>query len=159
MERKYKKKKSFLSRAKKFGSKGLYGKGKNIDEETYHYYVQVMKRLNENFEQEDEKEMFASNVFSQTAGSELELVCNQLVSRVLEKILPFASSEVFQNFANALNSDLRIVCTDPFASHVLEKKMKLANDCMNNAQTKPVQQEKETKQEDKDDEDLICPPS
>jgi len=55
MERKYKKKKSFLSRAKKFGSKGLYGKGKNIDEETYHYYVQVMKRLNENFEQEDEK--------------------------------------------------------------------------------------------------------
>ena len=80
--------------------------------------------------------MFASNVFSQTAGSELELVCNQLVSRVLEKILPFASSEVFQNFANALNSDLRIVCTDPFASHVLEKKMKLANDCMNNAQTK-----------------------
>ncbi|KAK2708790.1 nucleolar protein 9-like isoform X1 [Artemia franciscana] len=147
MERKYKKKKSFLSCAKKFGSKGLYGKGKNIDEETYHYYLQVMKRLNENFEQEDEKEMFASNVFSQTAGSELELVCNQLVSRVLEKILPFASSEVFENFANALNSDLRIVCTDPFASQVLEKKMKLANDCMNNAQTKKASAEEPVKKE------------
>lgn len=38
----------------------MYGRGKNVDEETYNYFVRVMERLKEEFEDEEEK----GNVFS-----------------------------------------------------------------------------------------------
>lgn len=50
-----KKKHSFLTKARKYASKGLYGRGKNIDEETYNYFVRVMERLKDEFEDEEEK--------------------------------------------------------------------------------------------------------
>ena len=53
-----KKKHSFLTKARKYASKGLYGRGKNIDEETYNYFVRVMERLKDEFEDEEEKGTF-----------------------------------------------------------------------------------------------------
>ena len=50
-----KKKRSFLYKARKYGKKGMYGRGKNVDEETYNYFVRVMERLKEEFEDEDDK--------------------------------------------------------------------------------------------------------
>ena len=50
-----KKKRSFLYKARKYGRKGMYGRGKNVDEETYNYFVRVMERLKEDFEDEDDK--------------------------------------------------------------------------------------------------------
>lgn len=50
-----KKKHSFFSKARKYARKGLYGRGKNVDEETYNYFVRVMERLKEEFEDEEEK--------------------------------------------------------------------------------------------------------
>lgn len=50
-----KKKRSFLVKARKYGRKGLFGRGKNVDEETYNYFVRVMERLREEFEDDEEK--------------------------------------------------------------------------------------------------------
>ena len=46
---------------------------------------------------------------------------NQLASRVIELLLPSASYSVLLSFCSALGTDLRLVCSDSFASHVLEK--------------------------------------
>ena len=50
-----KKGRSFLYKAKKYGKKGLYGRGKNVEEETYNYFVRVMERLKDEFEDDEEK--------------------------------------------------------------------------------------------------------
>jgi nucleolar protein 9 len=66
-------------------------------------------------------EMFVVNVFEQTKGKEMDLICNQVVSKIMEKLLPLANSENLQHFADLMLNDMRIICTDPYASHVLEK--------------------------------------
>ena len=66
------------------------------------------------------------NVFQQTEGEELTLCGNQLVSRVIERLLPKAHHSIRSRFMEKLGDDLRITSTDPFASHILQKLMVLA---------------------------------
>lgn len=61
-----------------------------------------------------------TNVFEQTKDKEMDLMCNQVVSKVLEKLIPLAKPEIFQHFASVMQKEMRIICTDPYASHVLE---------------------------------------
>ena len=46
-------------------------------------------------------------------------------------LLPSASPEIIQKFSNALSSDLRLVCLDPYMSHVLEKLLLLQSFTLN----------------------------
>lgn len=81
-----------------------------------------MERLKDEFEDEEEKgiaffyetlnmccklslfmrpifsllEIFVSNVFEQTAEKEMDLICNQVISKVLEKLLPLATPEILR---------------------------------------------------------------
>ena len=59
-------------------------------------------------------------------GEESSYCGNQLVSRVLEKLLPFASDDVIKRFMTSLADDLRRVATDPFASHILQLLLNMA---------------------------------
>lgn len=53
-----KRKKSFLQQATKYGKKGNYGRGTNITEETFQYFLHILKVLNRDFETLDEKGKF-----------------------------------------------------------------------------------------------------
>ena len=53
-------------------------------------------------------------------------ISQQLVSRVIEDLLPLAREEVRRRFMEAMAADLRVAATDPFASHVIEKLLFLA---------------------------------
>lgn len=124
---KRKKKKSFLQKAKKFGKSGRFGKGREIDRETYDYFLRVFEQLNHGFEDDPEtKDIFVSNVFETTLKEEVALCSNQLVSRVLERLMPLSTPEVRVRFMECLADDLRIVAVDPFASHVLQTLLLLA---------------------------------
>jgi len=116
-----KKGKSFIQKAKKFGKQGQRGKGTEIEQDQYDYLVRVMERWRDGFENEEDKQMFIENVFEQTEGEERNLCGNQLASRVIELILPAADQKILTRFCFALATDLRLVCVDPFMSHVLEK--------------------------------------
>merc|ERR1719234_2000168 len=80
-----------------------------------------MERWREPWESDEEKEIFVSNVMQQTEGEERVLCGNQLASRVIELILPYASPAVSARIGAALMENLRLACMDPFMSHVLEK--------------------------------------
>ena len=128
MEFHKKKKKSFLQKAKKFGKRGHFGKGHNIDEKTYNYFLQVLNNLDKNdFEDQESREMFAANVFASNCQEEEKLCCNQLVSRVFEKLLPLAPNAAKTRLMTKLGADLRLFVTNPFASHVLETLLVLAS--------------------------------
>lgn len=64
--------------------------------------------------------IFANNVFEQTENEEINYSCNQIGCRVIETLLPFANVQVLERFIKAFSTNLRPLCSDRFASHVLE---------------------------------------
>lgn len=52
---KRKRKKSFLTNAKKYAKKGCYGRGSQLDADTYQYFVRIMEAYKEGFPSEDDK--------------------------------------------------------------------------------------------------------
>ncbi len=58
------KKRSYIQRAKKFGKSGRFGKGRQIDKDTYDYFIRVMENMREGAfddkesEGQSEKEVF-----------------------------------------------------------------------------------------------------
>ncbi|CAG9859050.1 unnamed protein product [Phyllotreta striolata] len=115
-----KRKKSFVKNARKYGKKGQYGRGSQLEEDTYHYFVRILESFKEGFESDEDKIIFANNVFEQTDAKEVHCSCNQVGCRVIETLLPFANDEVMKKFIAAFGDDLRQLCSDRFASHVLE---------------------------------------
>jgi nucleolar protein 9 len=72
-------------------------------------------------------EAFITNSFSQTEGKEVDYSSNQMVSRVLETLLPSANADILLRFMKAFTPQLRTICADPFSSHVLEKLLEIAS--------------------------------
>ncbi|ODM99181.1 Nucleolar protein 9 [Orchesella cincta] len=119
---------SFLKRAKRFEKQGKFGRGHEVDSETYGYFVRILDVLRQNeFETDEEREAFAENSLSQTEGTEVQLSSNQLVSRVIENILPLASEKSIFRICQAFTPSLRVVVCDPYASHVLEKLLEVTS--------------------------------
>ncbi|XP_047117586.1 nucleolar protein 9 [Schistocerca piceifrons] len=122
------KKKSFLKNARKYGKKGKFGRGSHINEETYQYFLRVLELDKSGFDNAEEKKIFVENVFQQTVGEELNYSYNQVASRALENILPFSSDDVINRFIKEFDKEIRVVCVDQFASHVLQKLITVAAD-------------------------------
>ena len=72
--------------------------------------------------------MFVNNVFDQTNEKEMDLICNQVISKIIEKLLTVAKPEMQMKFAKIVQKEMRIICTDPYGSHVLEKIMHIFMD-------------------------------
>lgn len=115
-----KRKKSFLKNARKYAKKGCYGRGSQLEVDTYQYFVKIMEAYREGFETEEDKKIFANNVFQQTENEEINVSCNQVGCRVVELLLPFANIEVLKRFMSVFSAELRPLLSDRFASHVVE---------------------------------------
>jgi len=62
------------------------------------------------------------NAFTQTENEEVHLSSNQFTSRVLETLINLTKNEeTLYRFNSSFTPSLRTICTDPYASHVLEK--------------------------------------
>ena len=116
-----KKGRSFLQKAKKFGRQGQRGRGSEIEQDQYDYLLRVLGMWQQGFDSEEEKGIFVENVMVEMEGNERQLCGNQLGSRVIEMLLPSADDKTLRKFSDCLSQDLRLVCLDPFMSHVLEK--------------------------------------
>lgn len=67
-------------------------------------------------------------MFDETVDQEVNYSCNQLASATLEKLLPAASDIVLQRFMKAFGQNLRLLCSDPFGSYVLQKLLLTASE-------------------------------
>ncbi|CAH0550818.1 unnamed protein product [Brassicogethes aeneus] len=115
-----KRKKSFLKNARKYAKKGHYGRGSHIEADTYQYFVRIMETYREGFDNDEDKANFVNNVFEQTENTEVNCSCNQVGCRVVEMLIPFANDSVLERFMKAFSDDIRPICSDRFATHVLE---------------------------------------
>lgn len=119
------KKKGFLANARGFGKKGKFGHGSQLDQDQYDYFVRVLELVSKGFDDPQERDVFVLNALATTDGQEEHISSNQVGSRVIEKLIELLplnveGSAVLVRFMDALSSNLRIVVTNRFASHVLQ---------------------------------------
>lgn len=72
--------------------------------------------------------IFANNVFEQTENEETNYSRNQIGCRVIETLIPYANDEVLDRYTEAFSSELRPLCSDRFASYVLQALIKTCFD-------------------------------
>ncbi|XP_025202371.1 nucleolar protein 9 [Melanaphis sacchari] len=116
-----KKRRSTYQQAMKFSKRGKFGHGFQVQDEDFQYFLNILKVTNETFGNDEDKRIFADNVFKQLNGNEVNYCCNQVVSRVVDDLLPAASDETVLNLIKHFEVDLRPICSDQFASHVLQQ--------------------------------------
>lgn len=68
----------------------------------------------------------ANNVFEQTKEQEIHLASNQIVCKALESLIGFVDCEYLERFFEAFAGNFRPICSDRFASHVLQKMVEIA---------------------------------
>ncbi|CAD7012129.1 nucleolar protein 9 [Ceratitis capitata] len=125
-QRKKKKNSRFLRNAKGFAKQGIYGRGTHIETDQYNYFINILDAMKNGFEDVEEKVTMANNVFEQTKEQELHLAYNQIVCKVLESLIGFVDAENLERFFNAFADNFRPICSDRFASHVLQKMVEVA---------------------------------
>lgn len=63
----------------------------------------------------------ADNVLEQTIDKEIHTSSNQIACTIIEALLPFSNVENFERFQTTFAPNFRPICSDKFASHILEK--------------------------------------
>ncbi|OWR41695.1 hypothetical protein KGM_213376 [Danaus plexippus plexippus] len=120
------KRKNFLSNAKKYAKKGQMGRGTKIPEELYQYFVGILDVIKQGVENPEEREALVNNVLERTKGEELNVVGNQLGCRMVEILLPYSSAEDLERYIEVLSPELRPLCSDNISSHVVETLLRVA---------------------------------
>lgn len=123
-----KRKKNFLMNARKYAKKGQMGRGTQISEELYQYFVGILESMKRGIESEEERRALVDNVLERTRGIELDVIGNQLGCRVIELLLPTSSPAHLERYMDTVSQDLRRLCSDNFSSHVIECVLRVASD-------------------------------
>ncbi|XP_037948426.1 nucleolar protein 9 [Teleopsis dalmanni] len=125
-QRRKNKKARFMRNAKGFAKQGIYGRGSHIDDDQYNYFINTLDVMKNGFDDISDKENMANNVFEWTKEQEVHLASNQIACKVLESLIGFVDAEQLERFFTAFRENLRVICSDRFASHVLQKMVEIA---------------------------------
>ncbi|KAJ8881332.1 hypothetical protein PR048_017813 [Dryococelus australis] len=122
-----KRKRSFVSQAKKFGKVGKFGKGSRLDDEKYQYFLRVWEmNKDENFQTDDERVFKALNGVEHFEGQEEKFQKEQDQARVIEIFILLVNCQAIDRCCSMFGEDLRPIFCDQFASHVLQKLIAIA---------------------------------
>lgn len=100
---------------------------KDLDADEREYFLNILNILNKNaFEEIDEKESLANNVLEHIEGKEFKLAQSSICSKLVENIIGFSEPETFEKYTTALSENMRQVCTDRMASHVIQKVIEIS---------------------------------
>jgi nucleolar protein 9 len=114
------KKKKGIKRAKEAAKEAA--KQSRVDGATLEYWRRVEDTLAaDEFEEEEDKALFITNVLSVLDGSELTLARDQAVSRIMEKLLQAANEFQVRVFMDRLSGRYLEMTKDRVASHVVQR--------------------------------------
>ncbi|GFQ97762.1 nucleolar protein 9, partial [Trichonephila clavata] len=90
------------------------------------YYKKTLKTMKEGLSNE-ETEIFASNVLTESEGYEVRLSCNPIISHCIEYLLSISKDPtVSRKFMAAFGLEKEEVCTNASASHITELLLNIA---------------------------------
>ncbi|EDW09988.1 uncharacterized protein LOC6580195 [Drosophila mojavensis] len=116
----------FLQNAKGFAKQGIFGRGTHIDDEQFSYFINILDAMKAGLSDVEERVNMANNVFDQTNEQEIRLASNQIVSKALESLIGFVDAPHLERYFIKFGENLRPMCSDRFASHVLQKMLEIA---------------------------------
>ncbi|XP_061694645.1 nucleolar protein 9 isoform X2 [Syngnathoides biaculeatus] len=100
------------------------GGKKRLDALSVGYYRRVGERLNEDFEDAEERDMFVENVLSEVKGKATLVATDRTGSITLQRLLPLCSREqvakVMAELGGKSGSDFKAVSCDRCGGHVVE---------------------------------------
>lgn len=92
-----------------------------VDPDLVQYLTTAIGRLEETFEDADDRRVFLENVLTETSGQEVGLLCDRSCSHVLERLLPVLDTSQLVKFSSCLSCcELEWLMCDISASRVLE---------------------------------------
>ena len=92
-----------------------------LDEKTFGYFKRVEDVMNEDdFEDEESRRLFVSNVFLQLENNELKLFCDQIISRTIEKLVFFLNDVQIRQVMRNVEDHFTKITMDKYGSHVLQ---------------------------------------
>lgn len=115
-----------MRNAKGFAKQGIFGRGTHIDDDQFSYFINILDAMKAGFEDVEDRVNMANNVFEQTIDKEIHLSSNQIVSKALESLIGFVDDTELERFFAKFGDNLRPMCSDRFASHVLQKMLEIA---------------------------------
>ncbi|EDW74609.1 uncharacterized protein Dwil_GK21319 [Drosophila willistoni] len=116
----------FMRNAKGFAKQGIFGRGTHIDDGQFKYFINILDAMKAGFDEVEERVNMANNVFDQTKDQEIHLASNQIVSKALESLIGFVDDVHLELYFQKFGDNLRPMCSDRFASHVLQKMVEIA---------------------------------
>lgn len=92
-----------------------------LTEEEQEYYANINNKINANdFESDEERNVFIEAVYRETAGKEIKIASSQSCSRYLEKIILLSTPLQLQSLFRAFLEDLGYLVQHRFGSHCVE---------------------------------------
>lgn len=92
-----------------------------LTEEEMGYYANVNNKISTNdFESEDDRNMFIEAVYRESAGKEIKIASSQSCSRHLEKVIRLSSPSQLSSLFEAFLQDLNYLVQHRFGSHCCE---------------------------------------
>eukprot|EP00833_Pecoramyces_ruminatium_P000647 jgi/Orpsp1_1/1174679/evm.model.c7180000050950.1 len=93
------------------------------------YFSNIEKMLtDQEFEDEEQHEMFLNNIYKEIDGNELQLATDKECSRIMEKILRLSNDAQIRVFLNQLNEKYIELFTHRYGSHVCQTILVLGSD-------------------------------
>lgn len=92
-----------------------------VDSEEIDYFKQAESTLNINaFDSDEERAGFVRSVLEEARGKELKLVTNQICSKLMERLVLFASGRQLKHIFHQFSNHFAALAHHKYSSHVLE---------------------------------------
>lgn len=92
-----------------------------VDSNEIDYFKQAESTLNVNaFDSDEEREGFIRSVLEEARGKELKLVTNQICSKLMERLVLFATDRQLKNIFRQFSGHFVALAHHKYSSHVLE---------------------------------------
>uniref|UniRef100_A0A3B3VEL2 NOP9 nucleolar protein n=1 Tax=Poecilia latipinna TaxID=48699 RepID=A0A3B3VEL2_9TELE len=127
------------------------GGRKRLDALSVGYFRRVGERLNEGFEEDEEREMFVGNVLAEVKGKAGLVATDRTGSITLQRLLPLSSpdqvGEVLAELGGESGVGLREVSCDRCGGHVVESALRQMSRWEEFSQKDPFKEEEEEEEE------------
>ncbi|KAG7661290.1 NOP9 [[Candida] subhashii] len=92
-----------------------------VDSNELDYFKQAESTLNINaFDSDEERQGFITSVLEEARGKELKLVTNQICSKLMERLVLFATDQQLKNIFKQFSNHFTSLAYHKYSSHVLE---------------------------------------
>lgn len=127
-----------------------------LDPEEQEYFSRAGEMLELNqFQDDEERELFLDRVYEEASGKELKVACSQSCSRLMEKLIWMSNAEQVKNLFTQFSGNFLHLVQHRFASHCCETLFEKSTTVISHEMLKSTKSKRKAKTEDGEEEPPI----